>query len=104
MLALANQNISDGNFERQPFQFEGNLRANGQSKIEKTLQVPEIQELIGTLSNITERAGFEPAVRRKANTGFRNRLHQPLGHLSDKTISTFQLYSIVFRTLEKAAS
>ena len=31
-------------------------------KIEKTLQVPEINELITSLSSITERAGFEPAV------------------------------------------
>ncbi len=29
-----------------------------------------------------ERAGFEPAVRNKPHTGFRNRLLQPLGHLS----------------------
>jgi hypothetical protein len=77
--------------------------AKGQSKIEKTLQVSEVQELITSLSSITERAGFEPAVRRKANTGFRNRLHQPLGHLSSKPIRTFQFISIVFRTLEKAA-
>ena len=41
---------------------EGNLRAIGQSKIEKTLQVPEARELVASLSNITERAGFEPAV------------------------------------------
>jgi len=42
--------------------FEGNLRAKGQSKIEKTLQVPEVQELVACLSDVTERAGFEPAV------------------------------------------
>jgi hypothetical protein len=39
---------------------EGNLRAMGQSKIEKTLQVPAVQELVTSLANITERAGFEP--------------------------------------------
>ena len=44
--------------------FEGNLRAMGQSRIEKTLQVPEVQELVASLSDITERAGFEPAVGR----------------------------------------
>ena len=38
------------------------LNAKGQSKIEKTLQVPEVKELVTSLSNITERAGFEPAV------------------------------------------
>ncbi len=30
----------------------------------------------------TERAGFEPAVLSKEHTGFRNRLDQPLRHLS----------------------
>jgi len=34
------------------------LRAKGQSKTEKTLQVSEVKELVTTLSNITERAGF----------------------------------------------
>ena len=38
------------------------LRATGQSKIEKTLQVPQVKELVTTMSQITERAGFEPAV------------------------------------------
>jgi hypothetical protein len=42
--------------------FEGNLRAMRGSRIEKTLQVPEVQGLVECLSNITERAGFEPAV------------------------------------------
>ena len=35
------------------------LRATGQSKIEKTLQVPEAKELTTSLSNITERPGFD---------------------------------------------
>ena len=39
--------------------FEDSLRAMGQSKIEKTLQVRQMQELVTTLSTITERAGFE---------------------------------------------
>jgi hypothetical protein len=38
------------------------LRAKDQSKIEKVLQVPEVKELVTTLSSVTERAGFEPAV------------------------------------------
>jgi len=39
---------------------EGNLRATGRSKIEKTLQVPEVQELVACLSDVAERPGFEP--------------------------------------------
>ena len=34
----------------------------------------------------TERAGFEPAIRDKANTGFRNQLDQLLRHLSIDSI------------------
>jgi len=41
---------------------EGNLRATGQSTIEKKAQAPEIQELVDALNGSTERAGFEPAV------------------------------------------
>ena len=59
--AQASDNDKNQVDENSPF--EGNLRANGQYKIEKTLQVPEVQELVTTLSNITERAGFEPAVQ-----------------------------------------
>jgi len=43
--------------------FEGHLRTTGQSRIEKTLQVPEVKELAACFANTTERAGFEPAVR-----------------------------------------
>ncbi len=50
---------SDDNAE---YPNEGNLRAMGEYKIEKTLQVPEAKELVTSLSDITERAGFEPAV------------------------------------------
>ena len=39
--------------------FEGNLRAKGQSKIEKTLQVPEVQELVACPSDITERTRLD---------------------------------------------
>ena len=62
MEALGNQFIDGGNFEGQNYPYKGNLRAMGQSKIEKTLQVPEVQELVACLSDVTERAGFEPAV------------------------------------------
>jgi len=62
MLALANSSVIGGCFGSLDSTYEGNLRANGQYKIEKTLQVPQTQELVTTLSNITERAGFEPAV------------------------------------------
>ena len=34
------------------------VRAAGECKIEKTLQVPEVKELLTTMSGITERAGF----------------------------------------------
>ena len=34
------------------------MRATGGSKIEKTLQVTEVRELVTTLSQITERVGF----------------------------------------------
>ena len=49
---------------------EGNLRENDKSKIEKTLHVPEVRELVASLSNITERAGFEPAVPAKGTPVF----------------------------------
>ncbi len=43
--------------------FEDSLRTVGESKIEKTLQVLELQELVESLSNAAERGGFEPPVR-----------------------------------------
>ena len=42
---------------------EGNLRAMGESTIEKTPQDPAIQELVACLSEGTERGGFEPPVQ-----------------------------------------
>jgi len=63
MAALANSYVIDGCFGSQDSTLEGNLRAMGQYKIEKMLQVPEFAELTECLSNITERAGFEPAVQ-----------------------------------------
>ena len=63
MMALAKSDYSVPSKEQEDSTLKGNLRAIGQSKIEKTLQVPEVKELITSLSNITERAGFEPAVR-----------------------------------------
>ena len=59
MLALAKSHVPEG----EEILNEGNLRATGEYKIEKTLQVPAVQELVASLSNITEKAGFEPAVR-----------------------------------------
>jgi hypothetical protein len=56
---------------------EGNLRAMGQSKIEKPLQVPEVQGLVTSLANVTERAGFEPAVGINPTRPFQDR---SLGH------------------------
>ena len=78
MVALANSSVVDGCFGSQYSTLEGNLRAMGQSKIEKTLQVPQMQELVNTLSSITERAGFEPAVHHKADTAFPRPLYKPL--------------------------
>ncbi len=43
--------------------FEGSLRAVGQSTIEKLSQVKELQELLISLSNQTEREGFEPPLQ-----------------------------------------
>ena len=34
-----------------------------------------------------ERVGFEPTVPRKRDTGFRDRLFQPLRHLSEKLLT-----------------
>ena len=82
MVALANFSVVDGHFGSQYSTFEGNLRAMGQSKIDKTLQVPEAKELTTSLSNITERPGFEPGVRFYPYDGLANRYLQPLGHLS----------------------
>ncbi|NQV35383.1 MAG: tyrosine-type recombinase/integrase, partial [Phycisphaeraceae bacterium] len=62
MAELAKSTLFIENSKTENTAFEGNLRAMGESKIEKTLQVPEVQELVASLSNITERAGFEPAV------------------------------------------
>ncbi len=42
---------------------DGEGRATGECKTKKTLQAPEVQKLVASLSNITERAGFEPAVQ-----------------------------------------
>ena len=63
MLALANTGKTHADLARLHSTLEGNLRAKGQSKIEKTLQVAEVKELVTTLSNLTERGGFEPPVR-----------------------------------------
>ena len=60
-LAASDKKMNSSNGEK--YFVEGNLRATGRSKTEKTLQVLEVQELISSLSNITEKAGFEPAVR-----------------------------------------
>ena len=62
MLALAESAGASSNQETAGSPFEGNLRATGQSTIEKLSQVHEFQELVECLSNATERAGFEPAV------------------------------------------
>ena len=62
MMALAKTDQFTPNNKMQTSTFKGNMRAMGQSKIEKTLQVPAVRELVASLSDTTERAGFEPAV------------------------------------------
>jgi hypothetical protein len=47
--------------------------------------------LFFTLQKMAERAGFEPAVLNKEHTGFRNRLDQPLRHLS---VTAFLSYTL----------
>jgi len=60
MLALAAESRNDGDGAGDGSPFEGNLRATGQSTIEKTPQVPEAQALMACLSELAERPGFEP--------------------------------------------
>lgn len=45
----------------------GSLRAKGQSKIEKLLEVEEFQAFTDTLLELTEREGFEPPLRLPAD-------------------------------------
>ena len=81
MMELAKSGVSD----LAENSFEDSLRTVGESKISNNPQVPELQELMNVIladKEKTERAGFEPAVPYKGDTGFRNRLLQPLGHLS----------------------
>jgi hypothetical protein len=61
MLAPANSGIIGGCFSGKNLTFEDNLRAT-ESKIEKTLQVPQVKELVTTISQITDRVGFEAVV------------------------------------------
>ena len=62
MMALAGEQ-AEGRGEDFGSRLEGNLRATGQSTIEKTTQAPAIEELVECLSGTTERVGFEPTVR-----------------------------------------
>ena len=66
MKSLADDTF-DGSAESAEGGFEGNLRATGQSTIEKTPQAPEVRELVDALCGATERAGFEPAVPVRAH-------------------------------------
>jgi site-specific recombinase XerD len=60
MQALAMASETDQGSASPGGSFEGNLRAMGQSTIEKMTQAPEITGLVEALSNVTERVGFEP--------------------------------------------
>jgi len=73
MMALAKSASGRSSDSEEVPALEGNLRATGQSKIEKTLQVPEVQGLVTSLANVTERAGFEPAVGINPTRPFQDR-------------------------------
>ena len=62
-------NICKNQVDENP-PFEGNLMASGRYENEETLQVPAVKQLVTTLSNIPERAGFEPAVPPKGTPVF----------------------------------
>jgi len=62
MSALANAGHSVGQTTEKAPAPEGNLRATGQSTIDKRPQAPEVRELVETLCGSTERVGFEPTV------------------------------------------
>ena len=62
MMALAESASGRSGDEGEDPADEGNLGATGRSKIEKTLQVPEVRALTASLSTITERPGFEPGM------------------------------------------
>jgi hypothetical protein len=64
--AMAELAKSDS-FEDAEIPSEGNLRAMGEYKIVKALQVLEIKELMECLINTTEKAGFEPAVHQNVH-------------------------------------
>ena len=74
MMALAEAGESREKEVARCSPFEGNLRATGQSRIEKTLQVPEVRELVTCLSDMAERPGFEPGVPFRAHS-VSNRAH-----------------------------
>ena len=59
MMALAEAGESREKEVARCSPFEGNLRATGQSRIEKTLQVPEVQGLVTCLSDMAERVGVD---------------------------------------------
>jgi len=73
MVALAESDAMRAPISNESSTFEGNLRANSQSKIEKTLQLTEVKELVECLSDVTERAGFEPAVPINETRPFQDR-------------------------------
>ena len=55
---------SDDPAESPDGRSEGTLRANEGSRIEKTSQGSEEDDLVSVLDSITERGGFEPPMRR----------------------------------------
>ena len=66
----------------QTLRYEGILRAQGESKIEKTLQTLWEKELVAFAKS--ERRGRDSNPRYSCeHTGFRNQLDKPLRHLSE---------------------
>jgi len=62
MMALASGDENGKFQEAAASPSEGNLRAIGQSTIERTPQALDIQELVECLNEATERGGFEPPI------------------------------------------
>lgn len=54
-----NQGDEQAESDGQASPSEGNLRATGQYRIEKALQVPEVNDLVECLSSLAEREGHE---------------------------------------------
>jgi len=82
MEALAGDGFRAPELKPETAAVEGNLRATGQSTIEKLSQSEAEQNVKILLGTVTERGRFELPRRFKPPTAFPVLLLQPLGHLS----------------------